>query len=120
MKTKTATANAHPNIALIKYWGDQDSNLHIPANGSISMNLKELFTRTSVRFDPSLGHDKFNLDGREIEDAGLVRVRKLLERGLPVAQSRRDLSSGRLEAVIVTALHIPSPHLSIGIWWIVS
>jgi diphosphomevalonate decarboxylase len=82
MKTKTAkaTATAHPNIALIKYWGDFDSNLHIPVNGSISMNLRELFTRTSVSFDPYLGHDQFTLDGRQVSGSGLERVSSLLER----------------------------------------
>jgi len=27
-----AIAIAHPNIAFIKYWGNLDENLHIPAN----------------------------------------------------------------------------------------
>jgi diphosphomevalonate decarboxylase len=75
-----ATATAHPNIALIKYWGDQDLDLHIPANGSISMNLAGLFTRTCVRFDPSLENDQFTLDGRQIFNAGLERVSSLLIR----------------------------------------
>ena len=30
---------SHPNIAFIKYWGNRDNTLRIPANGSISMNL---------------------------------------------------------------------------------
>jgi diphosphomevalonate decarboxylase len=43
---KSATAKAHPNIAFIKYWGNSNSLLRIPANGSISMNLEGLFTTT--------------------------------------------------------------------------
>ncbi len=27
-------ALAHPNIALIKYWGNRDNTLRLPANGS--------------------------------------------------------------------------------------
>ena len=80
MPSYFATAIAHPNIAFIKYWGDVDPDLHIPANGSISMNLRELFSRTSVSFDPSLEQDQFILDGRQINDTGLVRVSNLLDR----------------------------------------
>ncbi|MCC6498860.1 MAG: diphosphomevalonate decarboxylase, partial [Anaerolineales bacterium] len=50
----TATAQAHPNIAFIKYWGNRDGALRIPMNGSISMNLDGLTTRTTVSFQPSL------------------------------------------------------------------
>jgi hypothetical protein len=42
------TAIAHPNIAFIKYWGNRDEALRLPANGSISMNLAGLETRTTV------------------------------------------------------------------------
>lgn len=59
----TASAAAHPNIAFIKYWGNKDQKLRIPAHGSLSMNLKELETRTSVSFDPSLAGDQLILNG---------------------------------------------------------
>lgn len=75
-----ASALAHPNIAFIKYWGDVDPCLHIPANGSISMNLQELYTRTQVRFDPDLEGDQFSLNGRLVEGAGLTRVGDFLDR----------------------------------------
>ena len=59
----TATAIAHPNIAFIKYWGNRDDVLRLPANGSISMNLDGLETRTSAEFDPQRGEDEFTLQG---------------------------------------------------------
>jgi diphosphomevalonate decarboxylase len=80
MLTRRATAIAHPNIALIKYWGDLDSDLHIPANGSISMNLAELFTRTSVRFEQGLAHDQFTLNDQLADSFSTQRVSKLLDR----------------------------------------
>jgi diphosphomevalonate decarboxylase len=54
----TATAQSHPNIALIKYWGNRDDKLRLPVNGSISMNLDGLSTRTAVNFESSLSSDK--------------------------------------------------------------
>ena len=76
----TATAQAFANIAYIKYWGNRDTSLRIPANGSISMNLAGLFTRTTVIFDPALPADRLNLQGRPVFGPGLARVSLLLDR----------------------------------------
>jgi len=45
-----ATAVAPSNIALIKYWGKIDEELRLPANASVSMNLDNLITITTVEF----------------------------------------------------------------------
>jgi diphosphomevalonate decarboxylase len=63
MTIQSATAVAHPNIAFIKYWGNRDQSLRLPENGSISMNLEELTTRTQVTFDPGLPSDILDLNG---------------------------------------------------------
>jgi len=76
----TASAAAHPNIAFIKYWGDNNQELRIPAHSSLSMNLKELETRTRVSFDPSLAGDQLILNGIHEEGAALQRVSKMLNR----------------------------------------
>ena len=76
---KSATAIAHPNIAFIKYWGDKDSRLRIPVNGSISMNLDGLFTRTTVTFDPSLKTHEFVLDDRVITGQPGERAANFIE-----------------------------------------
>ena len=78
MSTHTVTARSHPNIAFIKYWGDRDPRLHIPANGSISMNLGGLFTRTRVTFDPELHHDRLRINNHEPKGPALKRVSGLL------------------------------------------
>lgn len=58
---RTATARAHANIALIKYWGKRDSQLNLPATGSISVTLDALATDTQVSFDPNLSTDAIDL-----------------------------------------------------------
>ena len=60
-----ATATAHPNIALIKYWGKRDAETNLPAVGSLSVTLEALTTRTTVEFDPGLAQDQLLLNGHE-------------------------------------------------------
>jgi len=79
MSDHTATALAHPNIAFIKYWGNRDNTLRLPANGSISMNLDGLYTRTTVSFQPSLAFDELIINGRETTGRGLQRVSAVLD-----------------------------------------
>ncbi|PWH11963.1 MAG: diphosphomevalonate decarboxylase [Anaerolineae bacterium] len=75
----TATACANSNIAFCKYWGNRDATLRLPVNGSISMNLEGLFTRTTVRFQPSLALDEVVINGRETTGKGLERVVRILD-----------------------------------------
>jgi diphosphomevalonate decarboxylase len=79
MKPSSATAISHPNIALIKYWGNRDNALRLPVNGSISMNLDGLFTRTTVSFQPSLPFDELIINGHEVAGKGLDRVSYILD-----------------------------------------
>ena len=60
-----ASATAHPNIALIKYWGKRDAAENLPAVGSMSLTLRALTTETAVEFDDSLEHDVLILNGHE-------------------------------------------------------
>jgi diphosphomevalonate decarboxylase len=75
----SATAQAHPNIAFVKYWGNRDEKLRLPANGSISMNLDGLYTRTTVSFQPSLALDELVINGNEMTGPGLKRVSAILD-----------------------------------------
>lgn len=79
MKPSSATALSHPNIAFIKYWGNRNDALRLPSNGSISMNLEGLFTRTTVSFQPSLPFDELIINGREVVGKGLERVSYILD-----------------------------------------
>jgi diphosphomevalonate decarboxylase len=63
MSATTATARAHANIALVKYWGKRDAVRNLPAAGSLSLTLGALETVTTVRFDPALREDTLQLNG---------------------------------------------------------
>lgn len=75
-----ATASAHPNIALVKYWGNRDQKLRLPANASLSVNLAELVTTTTVAFDRSQGNDRVSLDGAVLAGDPAQRVVAQLDR----------------------------------------
>src|SRR5512145_711267 len=89
----TATAQANPNIAFIKYWGNRDNTLRLPMNGSISMNLDGLFTRTTVSFQHSLPFDELIINGHEVTGTGLDRVSYILDiiRGLANIPDRAEI-----------------------------
>ena len=56
------TAVAPSNIAFIKYWGKTDEDLKIPENGSISMNLSNLLTTTTVEFSSDFKEDSVTIN----------------------------------------------------------
>ena len=89
----TATAEAHPNIAFIKYWGNRDNKLRLPVNSSLSMNLDGLTTRTTVSFQPSLPFDELVINGHEVAGAGLQRVSQILDliRGMGNIKDRAEV-----------------------------
>lgn len=74
VKNLSSTAIAHPNIALIKYWGNKNQILRIPENGSISFNLDSLFTKTQVLYDSEMTSDSLYINGKETKGSGLTRV----------------------------------------------
>ena len=61
---KSSIVRAHPNIAFIKYWGNQNDSLRIPSNSSLSMNLDGLYTETSVEWSSEATSDSLKLNGR--------------------------------------------------------
>jgi diphosphomevalonate decarboxylase len=89
----TATAQASPNIAFIKYWGNRDNILRLPLNGSISMNLDGLTTRTTVSFQQSLPYDELVINGHEVRGAGAERVSYILDiiRGMANIYDRAEV-----------------------------
>lgn len=77
---KTATATAHSNIALVKYWGKRagvDPSLNLPAVGSLSMTLDGLRTVTKVT---AADADRFVLDDADVSGKAADKVFAHLDR----------------------------------------
>jgi diphosphomevalonate decarboxylase len=73
-----ASAKAQPNIALIKYWGKRDTQRNLPAVGSISVTLDDLYTTMRVEFDGDPGTDRLVVNGAD-DEAMLPRVSRCLD-----------------------------------------
>jgi diphosphomevalonate decarboxylase len=112
-----ATAEAHPNIALVKYWGKRDGPGNVPATPSLSITLDALTTRTRVSFEPTTRKRTVVLNGAAVHDAKIdACIDRLLARGgrrLPPIRVETDnnfptaaglASSASGFAALVTAL----------------
>ncbi len=86
------TAIAQPNIALIKYWGKRDVERNLPAVGSISVTLRELYTRMRVEFDASLDHDVLTVNGKP-EEKLLPRLSGCLDSVAGTERARARIAS---------------------------
>src|SRR6266702_3716266 len=132
-KPMKATALAPSNLAFIKYWGKKDEELTLPENGSISMNLSNLTTTTTVEFSPGLQEDSIIINGQREANEGnrvikhLDRVRRLAqiddrakvvtENNFPTATGLSSSASGfaalTLAAVKAAGLALTEKELSI-------
>lgn len=74
-----ATAKAHTNIALIKYWGKRNETLILPTNNSLSITLDGFYTETTVAFKDGLTRDHFSLDEQVISGVQYDRVTAFLD-----------------------------------------
>jgi len=70
-----ATAFAPANIALVKYWGKRDSGLNLPVTDSLSIDLGNLGTETTIEHSTT-GQDSVILNGNKLaqDDNFAVKV----------------------------------------------
>ena len=101
MNMTTITATSHPNIAFIKYWGNLNNELNLPASGSLSMNLGALTTRTTVRFEPELEQDSLILNDTPAEPLAVQRVSRFLDQV-------RELAGAHHHAMVTSTNDFPT------------
>lgn len=111
-----AKARAQPNIALIKYWGKRDLAKNLPAVGSISITLADLYSEMTVEVDQALDHDVLLVNGHESRSmlarvsscvdnvAGRKRpfVRVCSEANFPIAAGLASSASAFAALVVAT------------------
>ncbi|MFH1408585.1 MAG: diphosphomevalonate decarboxylase [Nanoarchaeota archaeon] len=85
-----ATALAHPNIALIKYWGKRDKLLFLPQNGSISLTLDGMWTKTTIEFSNAHKIDSLTINNEpsELTDHQVNHLDKIRELGGTTAHAK--------------------------------
>jgi diphosphomevalonate decarboxylase len=108
MSKKGSTAIASPNIAFIKYWGNRDHALRLPANASLSMTLANLRTETTVLFDDDLQSDQIEINGSPASKKASARVSQHLDlvralAGSPAFASIRSQSNFPSDAGIASS-----------------
>ncbi|WP_329374964.1 diphosphomevalonate decarboxylase [Streptomyces sp. NBC_01483] len=96
-----ATAVAHPNIALIKYWGKRDEQLFLPRTDSLSLTLDIFPTTTRVRLAPEAEQDAVTLNGSPATGEARRRIIAFLE----LVRERAGLSQ---RAVVDTENTVPT------------
>src|SRR5437660_6918349 len=78
MAAPATTARANVNLALVKYWGQRDRALNLPATGSISLTLEGLSVEASVAFGGGEA-DRVEIDGVEAAGEEVLRVVRFLD-----------------------------------------
>jgi len=74
-----ATAEAHPNIAVVKYWGKRDVRLNLPAVPSLSVTLDRYRTRTTVEWGMDAARDAVLLNGAPADERSTDKVSRFLD-----------------------------------------
>ncbi len=101
MTGRTVTARAHPNIALVKYWGKRDEAWHLPVTGSLSITLDVFVTVTGVTVDDDLPADRVELGGAPATPEFTARVTGFLD-------LVRELAGSPAPARVTTVNHGPT------------
>ncbi len=87
-----ASAQARPNIALIKYWGKRDIEQNLPAVSSLSVTLDSLWTKMSVEFSDSMTADSLTVNAAADEKM-LPRISACLDLVAGTDRQRASIDS---------------------------
>ncbi len=66
------TAIAHPNFALVKYWGKKDIDQNMPAMSSISLTVDSMRSKTKIYKNLSSKQHRLFINGEEEQDISKI------------------------------------------------
>ena len=69
---KQTTAIAHPNFALIKYWGKKESKQNRPAMSSISITVDSMWSKTTIKKNTASKNHRLFINGKEESDLSRI------------------------------------------------
>jgi len=89
---KSVTCVAPINIAVVKYWGKNDEEFNIPLNSSISLTLdvENLCTQTTLTLDTSFGKDELWLNGLQQDISKNNRIQRCLKEARRLAEKNSN------------------------------
>ena len=93
------TAIAHPNFALIKYWGKANSKTNIPAMNSISLTIDALTSTTHISINKGSNRNIWVLNGQEQNDLGRIN---------PVMKYLNNISRNKHGCIIESENNFPT------------
>ncbi len=75
----TATAIAHPNIAIAKYWGKRDESLNLPLFDSVSFGVNGLETRTTASWSDDIPDDALYINDCQVPPSRMERMLRIIQ-----------------------------------------
>ena len=82
---KETIAIAHPNFALVKYWGKKDSKQNRPAMSSISITVDSLRSKTTIKKNTASKTHRLFINGKE--QSNLSRILPSIEHLSKISRS---------------------------------
>ena len=99
MDRKTVSVKSYANIAIIKYWGKENSEAMVPSTSSISLTLENMYTETRLSpLGPEAKAHAFYIDGIFQNEAEQAKIGAVI--GLILATTCRQLQGFLLVPVV--------------------
>jgi len=73
-----ASAIANANIAFVKYWGKEDTELFLPTRTNLSMTKADIYTHTTIEFSEDYSEDIIMLNEKKVDEKKFERIVKHL------------------------------------------
>lgn len=102
---KKITVEAHPNIALVKYWGKRNIDLNLPSAPSLSATLAGAKTQTEISFSAKLSQHELVLDGKKAKEKDRIRVANFISK---MIQAEAPNFPGNYFAKVVSSNDFPT------------